>query len=890
MAKRSYSLILCLFASLLLLATEVKTYTIFRATEGTDHYANGVVMTAFKGKLYCMWQSSPKDEDTDDTWVAYSISSDDGKTWSKPMKLAVPTTTDYCTSGGWLVRGGTLTAYIDLWKKGLTPRGGRTYYMTSTDGNTWSQLQPVRMADGSTMQGVLEQDPYTLKDGRLVGAAHFMPGLHICPVYTDDANGVSGWRKANFEAEDKGKTSREIEPSQFIRPDGTLVMLFRDQSSSFRKLASYSNDRGETWTKPALTDYLDGRTKQCAGNLPDGTAFMVSCPSGSKERWPLVLQLSKDGKTFDETITLRTKEELPPRRYEGRYKTLGYSYPKAFVWHNKLVIGYSVNKEDVACTIVEMTVQAQYRSKVWCPDNGNGTYTNPVINADYSDPDVCVGPSGDDYYLTASSFHCTPGLPILHSKDLVNWQIVGYALKNLYTGNEALLRHFSSKPQHGNGVWAPSIRYHNGQYYIYWGDPDFGVMMVKTKNGNPAGEWEDPICVIEGQGYIDTTPLWDDDGRCYLVNGWANSRSKFASVLTVRELNSEGTKPIGEPVIVFDGNGTENRTCEGPKFYKRNGWYWIMCPAGGVPTGFQLAMRAKSPYGPYEHKIVLAQGKTNINGPHQGAWVHTKYGEDWFLHFQDKEAYGRVVHLNPVDWSSGWPIMGHKGEPVTTYRKPKASVNTIINPVESDEFEKPATGLQWQWHGNYDEKFGMATAFGTYRIYTYKLSAGWKNFWEVPNMLLQKTPADRFTVTTKLRFTSKAEGQMGGLIMMGLDYTALVVRRTGKQFELVQITCNGADKGAAQTEQLIATLKPTAIDKIDYKPGMHEDIYLRMIVNDSKLKLAWSQDGKHFKPCGSEFKMKEGKWIGAKFGFVSVETDAKADRGWLEPDWIRVGL
>jgi beta-xylosidase len=301
-------------------------------------------------------------------------------------------------------------------------------------------------------------------------------------------------------------------------------------------------------------------------------------------------------------------------------------------------------------------------------------------------------------------------------------------------------------------------------------------------------------------------------------------------------------------------------------------------------------MRSKSPYGPYEHKIVLAQGKTNINGPHQGAWVHTKYGEDWFLHFQDKEAYGRVVHLNPVDWTSGWPIMGQKGEPVTTYRKPKAAVSTIVNPVESDEFNQPALGLQWQWHGNYDEKFGVPTAFGTFRIYTHKLSEGWKNFWEVPNMLLQKTPADRFTVTTKLRFTSKAEGQMGGLIMMGLDYTALVVRRTGKQFKLVQLTCNGADKGAAQTEQLIATLKPTAIDKIDYKPGMHEDIYLRMIVNDSKLKLAWSQDGKKFKPCGSEFKMKEGKWIGAKFGFVSVETDAKADRGWLEPDWIRVGL
>ena len=338
----------------LLTIGNVETFKIFTAAEGTDHYANGVVMTEFKGTLYCMWQSSPMDEDTDDTWVAYSRSTDGGRTWCKPEALAVPSATDYCTSGGWLVRGNTLTAFIDLWQKGLTPRGGRTYFMTSTDGSTWSPLKPVLMADGSVMQGVLEQDPYRLKDGRLVGAAHFMPGLHICPVFTDDPNGVSGWRKATFEAEDKGKTSREIEPSQYVRPDGTIVMLFRDQSSSFRKLASYSTDSGVSFTKPAITDYLDGRTKQCAGNLPDGRAFMVSCPSGSKERWPLVLQLSKDGRTFNETITLRTKEQLPPRRYEGRYKTLGYSYPKAFCSGSKLYIGYSVNKEDVECTIVTL--------------------------------------------------------------------------------------------------------------------------------------------------------------------------------------------------------------------------------------------------------------------------------------------------------------------------------------------------------------------------------------------------------------------------------------------------------------------------------------------------------------------------------------------------------
>ena len=532
---------------------------------------------------------------------------------------------------------------------------------------------------------------------------------------------------------------------------------------------------------------------------------------------------------------------------------------------------------------------AQYKSSVWNPDNGDGTFTNPVINADYSDPDVCVGPSGEDYYLTASSFQCVPGLPILHSRDLVNWEIVGHALKSLYEGDDKLQQHFSTV-QHGNGVWAPSIRFHNGEYYIYWGDPDFGVYMVKTQGGDPAGEWENPVCVISGKGYIDTTPLWDDDGRCYLVNGWANSRAKYASVLTVRELSADGTKAIGQPVIVFDGNGNENHTCEGPKFYKRDGWYWIMCPAGGVPTGFQLAMRSKSPFGPYEHKTVLAQGKTNVNGPHQGGWVHTKYGEDWFLHFQDKEAYGRVVHLQPVDWSSGWPIMGKKGAPVTTYKKPRSAAPDAqpVNPAESDEFNSPTMGKQWQWQANYDEKFGVPTAFGTFRIYTHKLGKDWKNLFMVPNMLLQKTPADSFTATTKLRFTSKAEGQFGGLIMMGLDYSALVVRRMGDQFQLVQMTCKGADKGNAQTENIIATLKPTEADRITYHPAIHEDIYLRLHVSQSKLHFAYSTNGRDFIECGEEFQMKEGKWIGAQFGFLSVESDLQCDRGWVEADWIRI--
>ena len=363
MRKRLLLMTGLLMVCALVAAKDIKTVTVFKAADGTDHYANGVVMTTWRGALYCMWQSSPTDEDSDDTRVVYSISRDQGQTWCEPMTLALPSDSFYCTSGGWLSHNDTLTAFIDIWEKGVEPRGGKTSYIVTTDGMNWSELKPVTMKDGSEMNGVLEQDPYTLPDGRIIGAAHFQPGLHVCPVYTDDPTGHGGWLRGTFESEDKGKQSRELEPSQYVRPDGTIVMIFRDQNSSFRKLAALSTDRGETWTKAQQTDLLDARTKQCAGNLPDGTAFMVSCPSGSKQRWPLVLQLSDDGIHFTQTITLRSgeKSDLPPRRYEGRYKTLGYSYPKAVIANGSLYIGYSTNKEDVECTIVPLHQHAQSR-------------------------------------------------------------------------------------------------------------------------------------------------------------------------------------------------------------------------------------------------------------------------------------------------------------------------------------------------------------------------------------------------------------------------------------------------------------------------------------------------------------------------------------------------
>lgn len=510
-------------------------------------------------------------------------------------------------------------------------------------------------------------------------------------------------------------------------------------------------------------------------------------------------------------------------------------------------------------------------------DNGDGTYTNPVLYADYSDPDVCA--VGEDYYMTASSFNCIPGLPILHSNDLVNWQIVGHAL------SEQEPKEIFDKAQHGKGVWAPAIRHHGGEYYIYWGDPDQGIFMVKSKD--PAGEWEKPVCVIAGSGMIDPCPLWDDDGRCYLVNGWAASRAGLNSVLTVRELSADGTRAIGLPRIVFDG-GQENFTTEGPKFYKRGGEYWILCPAGGVEMGWQLAMRSKSPYGPYEWKRVMWQGKTDINGPHQGAWVHTKYGEDWFLHFNDKDAYGRVVYLQPIDWSTGWPIMGNQGEPYAKYRKPRSSSSLIACPEESDEFNDGRLGLQWQWHANYHQLYGMPTADGTYRLYTYDLPEDFHSLWDVPNLMLQKVAAPRFTATAKVRFSSKEDGQYGGLLMMGRDYSGIVLLRQGDTFLLQRHTCHKADEGNTETQQTYETLQPTARDTIPYSPAIHIDVYLRLSVRDGKCSFSYSLDNKHFRAAGEAFTMRPGKWIGAKYGFVAECSNRKGNRGWLDIDWIRV--
>ena len=529
----------------------------------------------------------------------------------------------------------------------------------------------------------------------------------------------------------------------------------------------------------------------------------------------------------------------------------------------------------VFTTMAQKTSPATYVSKVWVADQGNGTFKNPVLNADYSDPDAIR--VGDDYYIIASSFDGIPGLPILHSRDLVNWTILAHALIK-----QPPFEHFS-KVQHGNGVWAPAIRYHNGEFYIYYPDPDFGIYLTRAKT--VTGKWSAPQLVKAGKGLIDPCPLWDEDGQAYLAYAYAGSRAGIKSVIAVMKLNSEGTKATDEGNIVYDGHELDP-TIEGPKFYKRNGYYYLFAPAGGVSTGWQLVLRSKNIYGPYERKVVMDQGKSNVNGPHQGAWVDTKSGEDWFLHFQDKDAYGRVVHLQPMKWVNNWPVIGAdadgdgKGQPVLMYKKPNiGKVYPIQTPQESDEFNDNILGRQWQWQANPQATWAFTNAAkGVLKLYTAKMPEEGKNLWDLPNILMQKFPAEEFMATTKLEFkpNMKLENERAGLVIMGRSYASIGIKNKKNGLYLFSAVGTDADKGKAENETIVTKLNTSAI-------------YLRVTVNSgAKCQFSYSLDGITFIKTGAQFQSAAGQWIGAKVGLFAVRDTATNDSGSAEYDWFRI--
>jgi beta-xylosidase len=540
----------------------------------------------------------------------------------------------------------------------------------------------------------------------------------------------------------------------------------------------------------------------------------------------------------------------------------------------------------------------------WFPDRGDGTYANPVLAGDYSDPDVVR--VGADFYLTASSFTNVPGLPILHSRDLVNWTLIGHALSEVPPA-----AHFRT-PRRGGGVWAPAIRYRDGRFLIYYPDPDFGIFVATATD--PRGPWSAPELVDATKGAIDPAPFWDDDGTGWLVHALAGSRAGKANVIILKRLNADGTKTVGEGRTIIDGAAMPPvktslglrpwQTTEGPKLCKRDGWYYVFAPSGSVKGGWQGVFRSRRIEGPYEGRDVLDQGKTEINGPHQGAWVTTPSGEDWFLHFQDRDSYGRVVHLQPMRWRAGWPVIGAdadgdgRGEPVLIHRKPNLPVQPRSAPASDDAFDGPLS-LAWQWNSNPGEDW-LSFADGNLRL---KSISGSANLYEAGNLLSQKLPAPAFTATTLLRFQPLRAGERAGLAILGQRYAWIGLERGDDGTRLVQGWREGAafataerrsvgpavDTGASiwlrlQAEPVTVRVPPPNFTP--FWPSMEREEHARV-------RFSYSLDGEHFTPLGPDFESRPGRWVGAQIGLFAQAQDGTpasvaTSVGFADFDWFRI--
>ena len=482
-------------------------------------------------------------------------------------------------------------------------------------------------------------------------------------------------------------------------------------------------------------------------------------------------------------------------------------------------------------------------------------YTNPILYGDFSDPDVIR--VGVDFYMVSSSFTYLPGLPVLHSRDLVHWELLGYAAARL-----PFERY--DRPCHRCGTWAPSIRHHNGLFYVYVCLPDEGLFAFTAQD--PAGEWE---ChhVHDVCGWIDPCPLFDDDGRAYLVHGFAASRCGINNILYLHEMSPDGLKILDKGRLIYSGAEHGDVTVEGPKIYKRQGQYWILCPAGGVTEGYQLALRADGVGGPYARRVCLAQGSTDVNGPHQGGWVDDGRGGDWFIHFQDKGPYGRVTHLQRVDWSDGWPLMGNGGEPET-------GGDTGLEPFEgklrmSDDF-RTGLGLQWQWQANPNRAWYTETRPGV-RLYAQPSD----DLFHAGQFLSQNMLAYRFDMEARFELHDQS-GDVCGMGMMGYTYHYIALR--DGRVALVEGQAQPVNRWHPEkvTERTLAAI-----------PWEGRQVIFRMRAVDGMVCFFCRYPSREWMAVGEKYPMTCGGWTGARPGIFCMNQEGHSG-GWADVPHVYV--
>lgn len=492
-------------------------------------------------------------------------------------------------------------------------------------------------------------------------------------------------------------------------------------------------------------------------------------------------------------------------------------------------------------------------------------YKNPILYADYSDPDVIR--VGEDYYMVASSFTYLPGVPILHSKDLVHWEIINYCVWELPFDRY-------NQPAHGSGTWAPAIRHHNGMFYVFIPLPDEGIFVARSED--IYGKFT-LNCLHAAKGWIDPCPYWDTDGRAYMVFAYARSRCGIKHRLSLVEIDPDCTRILGEPQVIFHEEALAP-TIEGPKLYRRGEFYYILAPAGGVETGWQVALRSKNIWGPYEYKVVLSQGNTAVNGPHQGGWVEAVDGRHWFLHFQDVGTMGRITHLQPVTWVDGWPVMGAAEEPVEAFDLPAKNMPHYAI-LTCDDFAGEKLGLQWQWQANPQARFYEMAKPGL-RLFCLANPERESLLWYAPNALTQIPQSPDLTATAKVTLRGEKDGDLAAIGFIGHRYAYCALERTNRGNVLRVYTGKATDiQQAGQAEEQLAWELPWEADTA----------YLRVTLTGGQTyRFYYSADGESYQPIGDALPLEKATWTGAKLCLWCANRKNTESLGCGEYAWFRV--
>ena len=501
------------------------------------------------------------------------------------------------------------------------------------------------------------------------------------------------------------------------------------------------------------------------------------------------------------------------------------------------------------------------------------TYQNPILYADYSDPDVIR--VGSDYYMVASSFTYLPGVPLLHSRDLVHWEIINYCVPRLPFEKYEL-------PSHGSGTWAPAIRYQNGTFFVFVPLPDEGILVARSSD--PRGTFSLNL-ICESKGWIDPCPFWDEDGKAYMIFAYARSRCGIKHRLALVEMDPGCQHLIGEPKVIFDGQQIAPTT-EGPKMYKRGGLYYVLMPSGGVGTGWQSALRASNIWGPYEYKIVMHQGNASVNGPHQGGWIDTPDGKDWFIHFQDVGSLGRIVHLQPMCWNGGWPFIGEEqngdgiGEPVSEWMMPVEG-EPAYEIAASDDFAGETLGLQWQWSANPNPaNYSLSDNPGNLRLFCYNHPTRETFLWHCPNVLTQIPQAKTFSATTKVTLNAEKDGDLACLGITAHRYAYLALEKTGNGNALCLY------EGTVTEKEFEGAATETCVWSI---PWGSDTAYLSICVTEGETyTFSFSADGEHFTPTSCTFPLTKNTWTGAKLCLWAANRNNHTSKGYGDYEYIHI--